>query len=271
MITFSATLTCQYDAPFSPFSAADLNKGLAWLKASGFDAAELCISDYQGIDIARIADALASHGLGCTTIASGQARKREGLSLLAQDPEILRRTRQRLFEHIDAAAVLGSYVTIGSLRVADTTLSATRYCQLLAQGLAPCLDYAHAHGVTLIIEALNRYEAEHLNSAEELVQFLDLIGSSSQVGILWDVFHGNIEDRDFAQAIAMMGPRLRHVHFADSNRAFPGYGHLPFDDIYRQLRQSHYQGAISLECLCRPSAQAVIDESGPFIQRLRQL
>ncbi|MBG6246252.1 hypothetical protein CS369_18580 [Candidatus Symbiopectobacterium sp. 'North America'] len=267
MITFSATLTCQYDAPFSPFSAADLNSGLAWLKASGFDAAELCIADYQGIDIARIADALASHGLGCTTIASGQARKREGLSLLAQDPEILRRTRQRIFEHIDAAVVLGSHVTIGSLRVADTGLSATRYCQLLAQGLAPCLDYAHARGVTLIIEALNRYEAEHLNSAEDMMQFLDLIGSPPQVGILWDVFHGNIEDRD----ITLMGSRLRHVHFADSNRAFPGYGHLPFDDIYCQLRQSHYQGAISLECLCRPSTQTVINESGPFIQRLRQL
>nr|WP_291968371.1 sugar phosphate isomerase/epimerase family protein [Candidatus Symbiopectobacterium sp.] len=241
------------------------------MKESEFDAAELCIADYQGIDIARIAEALASHGLGCTTIASGQARKREGLSLLAQDPEILRRTRQRLFEHIDAAAVLGSHVTIGSLLVADTALSATRYCQLLAQGLAPCLDYAHARGVTLIVEALNRYEAEHLNSAEDMMQFLDLIGSPPQVGILWDVFHGDIEDRDFAQAIALMVSRLRHVHFVDSKRAFPSYGHLPFDDIYRQLWQSHYQGAISLECLCRPSTQTVIDESGPFIQRLRQL
>lgn len=126
-------------------------------------------------------------------------------------------------------------------------------------------------GVTLIVEGLNRYEAEHLNSAEDMVQFLDLIGSPSQVGILWGVFHGNIEDSDFAPAIALMGSRLRHVHFADSNRAFPGDGHLPFDDIYRQLKQSHYQGAISRECLCRRSAQTVIDESGPFIQRLRQL
>ncbi|ATM87290.1 TPA: sugar phosphate isomerase/epimerase family protein [Yersinia enterocolitica] len=271
MIKFSATLTCQYDAIFSPFRAADFYQGLAWLQESGFDAAELCISDYNDIDIKTIAKALAAHDLKCTTIASGQARKRDGLSLLTQDPAVLQRTQQRIYRHIDAAATLGSYVTIGSLRASGYSLSADNYCHLLAEGLSPCLDYAQRSGVTLIIEALNRYEVEHINSAAEMVSFLDFIGSPSHVGILWDVFHANIEDQHFAQAIQLMGTRLRHVHFADSNRAFPGYGHLSFDDIYRQLQFSGYQGAISLECLNQPSSQVVIDESGPFIRRLRQL
>ncbi|CNI94890.1 sugar phosphate isomerase/epimerase family protein [Yersinia vastinensis] len=271
MIKFSATLTCQYDAIFSPFSATDFHLGLAWLKKSGFDAAELCIADYNDIDIQTIAKALARQGLECTTIASGQARKREGLSLLAKDPVVLQRTQQRIYRHIDAAAILGSYVTIGSLRAAGYPLNAEHYRHLLAQGLSPCLDYAQKCGVTLIIEALNRYEMEHLNNAAEMVSFVDFIGAPSHVGILWDVFHANIEDPHFASAIQLMGTRLRHVHFADSNRAFPGYGHLSFDDIYRQLLHCGYQGAISLECLNRPSAEVVIEESGPFIQRLRQL
>ncbi|WP_411705930.1 sugar phosphate isomerase/epimerase family protein [Edaphovirga cremea] len=271
MITFSATLTCQYDAIFSPFSASNFQQGLAWLQNSNFDAAELCIADYNDVDVMAIARALAGHGLGCTTIASGQARKREGLSLLAEDDSLLQKTRQRIYQHIDAAAILGSFVTIGSLRATDSLLSAECYRDSLAEGLRPCMDYAQKCGVTLIIEALNRYEVSHLNSAAEMQVFHDFIGAPSHVGILWDVFHANIEDPDFAQAIQLMGSNLRHVHFADSNRAFPGYGHLDFDAIYRQLQQAGYQGAISLECLCKPSAQTVIDEAGQFIQRLRQL
>ncbi|WP_081758415.1 sugar phosphate isomerase/epimerase family protein [Chania multitudinisentens] len=271
MITFSATLTCQYDAIFSPFSAKQFYQGLAWLKNSTFDAAELCIADYNNVDVIAIAHALAEHGLGCTTIASGQARKREGLSLLAADDALLQRTRQRIYQHIDAAAILGSYVTIGSLRATETALSIEQYKHSLAQGLAPCIDYAQKCGVTLIIEALNRYEISHLNSAEDMMLFLEFIGMPPNVGILWDVFHANIEDQSFAAAIQRMGPSLHHVHFADSNRAFPGYGHLAFEDIYRHLQQSGYQGAISLECLCRPSAQTVIKQAKPFIERLRQL
>lgn len=271
MIKFSATLTCRYDTLFSPFTVNELEQGLAWLAQSGFDAAELCINDYEGMNIPRLKQRLDHYGLGCTTIATGQARKRDGLSLLASGRAIVERTRQRLSEHIDVAAQLGSHVTIGSLRATDRTLSKTQYMHELAEAMQPCVEQARRCGVTLIVEALNRYEMAHLHSAEEMMTFLTLSDAPENVGVLWDIFHANIEDRDFTEAIATLGSRLKHVHFADSNRAFPGYGHLPVDDIYRALKRAGYDHAVSLECLCFPSTQTLIEEAGPLIARLREL
>lgn len=271
MIRFSATLTCRYDTLFSPFTANELEQGLAWLAQSGFDAAELCINDYEEMNIARLKQRLDHYGLGCTTIATGQARKLEGLSLLASGRAIVERTRQRLSEHIDVAAQLASHVTIGSLRATDRTLSKTQYMHELAEAMQPCVEQARRCGVTLIIEALNRYEMAHLHSAEDMMEFLTLSDAPENVGVLWDIFHANMEDRDFAAAIDTLGSRLRHVHFADSNRAFPGYGHLPIDEIYRTLKNSGYHHAVSLECLCAPSTQTLIEEAGPLITRLRGL
>lgn len=271
MIAFSATLACQYDTPFSPFPAAQFGHGLAWLSASGFDAAELCINDYEGVEVAAIRQGLDLAGLGCTTIATGQARKRDGLTLLSADKSVVRRTQARLFEHIDAAAQLGSHVTIGSLRATDLPLDKGQYMSELAAALFPCVEYARRNGVVLILEALNRYEVCQLHSAQEMMAYLAFSDAPENVGVLWDLFHASIEDADYAQAIATLGPRLRHVHLADSNRGFPGYGHLPLEEVYTALRLAGYQGAVSLECLCRPSAQTVIDGAGELVARLRRL
>ncbi|AXF62109.1 sugar phosphate isomerase/epimerase [Leclercia sp. W6] len=271
MITFSATLTCRYETLFSPFTPQDFEQGLAWLAQSGFDAAELCINDYEGMEVSWLKKRLDDYRLGCTTIATGQARKRDGLSLLSSDRAVVLRTQRRLAEHIDAAAQLSSHVTIGSLRATDRVLSKTEYMHALAEAMAPCVEQAKRCGVTLVLEALNRYEIAHLHSAADMMAFMSFCDAPENVGVLWDIFHANIEDRDFTDAIALLGSRLRHVHFADSNRAFPGYGHLPIDDIYLALKAANYQGAVSLECLCQPSTATLIEEAGPLIDRLRRL
>jgi len=191
--------------------------------------------------------------------------------LLSADKSVVRRTQERLFEHIDAAARLGSHVTIGSLRATDLPLNKAQYMNELASALFPCVEYARRNGVVLILEALNRYEVCQLHSAQEMMDYMAFSDAPENVGVLWDLFHASIEDADFSQAIATLSARLRHVHLADSNRGFPGYGHVPLDEVYTTLRRAGYQGAVSLECLCRPSAQRVIDEAGELVARLRRL
>lgn len=269
MIKFSATIPYQYDTPFSPFSAVDYKKGLDWLKASGFDAAEICISHYQGVDVAQIKRDLDQRGLECSTISTGQARTLEGISLIDDDPVVRQKAQKRVNEHITAAHTLGSQVTIGLLRGLGEAGRSQELQKRLIATIAPCIAYAQKKKVTLIFEAINRYETALLNSAAAALEMMDLMGNPDCVGILWDVFHANIEDASLAGAITLMGKKLRHVHFADSNRYFPGYGHLDFNFIYDQLQKAGFEGYISFECLNRPSVQTVIDESGAFISKLR--
>jgi sugar phosphate isomerase/epimerase len=269
LIKFSATVTCQYDSIFSPFKAAEFDKALNWLEQSGFDGAELCISNYDSIDINELKQKLDLHGLGCSTISTGQACGLEDLSLTHQDAKKRLETQRRVFQHIDAAAILNSMVTIGYLRGTSHSGNIKEKEKLLAESMLPCLEYAARHNVTLLLEPINRYEISLLNNAEETIEFYNGFEDTNNLGILWDTFHANIEDAGFESAIALLGTKLKHVHLADSNRNFPGYGHIDFDLIYSHLQTINYDGYLSFECLNQPSVEIVQTNAGAFIQRLR--
>ncbi len=271
ILKFSGTVTLQYDTPFSPFTANEYEQGLDWLAKEGFDGAEICISDYCGVDVCKVKDGLDRRGLGCSTISTGQSRTREGISLL-HDGEKLEAAQERMKQHIDAASVLHSHVTLGLLRGLGESGQEERDMKTLAKNMDPILDYAEKRGVTIILEAINRYETCLLNSVESVMYFIETqLGNPQSIGVLWDVFHANIEDPDVVAAIDRMGKRLKHVHLADSNRWFPGYGHLDFTAIMKKLKATGFDGYLSYECLNLPSVDAVRKESGNFIRAMREI
>ncbi|MFA6505710.1 MAG: sugar phosphate isomerase/epimerase family protein [Treponemataceae bacterium] len=270
MIKFSATITCQYDTPFAPFPVSQYDEALSWVKQSGFDGAEVCISNYDSIAAWKIKNDLDKAGLTCSTISTGQSRILENISLLHDDPEAQKKAQRRIREHIDAAVILGSKVTIGLLRGLGEAKRLEAQKALLLKNILPCVKYAEDKGVTLLIEAINRYETAMLNSAAQTIDFIAEAGGSPSLGILWDLFHANIEDPAFDTAIDAMGGRLRHVHIADSNRYFPGYGHIDFHAVYDKLKSTGFKDYMSFECFNLPSAQEVKDGSRDFIGDLRK-
>lgn len=268
---FSGTVTLQYDTPFSPFCAGEYLAGLDWLAENGFDGAEVCISSYESLDIPVIRRELDKRGLGCSTISTGQARTLENISLLhTGDP--LRKAQERLKQHIDAAEILGSKVTLGLLRGLGAPGMEKQDRYYLAKNMEPVIDYACQKHITIILEAINRYETALLNSAESVMDFIEKdLGNAECIGVLWDIFHANIEDMTFDSAIEHMGARLGHVHMADSNRMLPGYGHIDFAAITRKLAATGFDQYMSFECLNQPTLEIVRAESGKFIQSLREI
>lgn len=268
---FSGTITLQYDTPFSPFKVKEYDAALDWLVSNGFDGAEVCISNYDTLDVEKVKADLDSRALGCSTISTGQARSLENISLL-HEGESLEKAQKRMMQHIDAAKILGSKVTLGLLRGLGTIDNQEKEKENLAKNLDPILDYAEKKNVTIMLEAINRYETALFNSAEETVDFIEKqLGNPSCMGILWDVFHANIEDADFDKAIDCMGNKLKHVHMADSNRMFPGYGHTDFEAIVKKLKSCGFSDYLSYECMNLPTVEIVKRESGDFINRLRNL
>ena len=59
---------------------------------------------------------------------------------------------------------------------------------------------------------------------------------------LQDLPEVNIEEADPLAAIRSCGTRLFHFHVADSNRWYPGAGHLDFGTILRTLEECGYPG-----------------------------
>lgn len=269
---FSATVTLQYDTPFSSFTNTQWQTGLDWMQKNKLDGAELCISNYNDIDVVKIKEELDKRNLGCSTISTGQARGLEGLSLIGVSPEITKKTQERFMQHIDAAFILKSKVTIGLMRGLGAEKTKSQDLKNLAEAMKPLIDYAEKKQVVLLLEAINRYETALLNSAEADMDFIENdLKNPECVGVLWDLFHANIEDKDYQQSILRMGNKLQHIHIADSNRMFPGYGHTDFPFILKKAKDAGFSEYCSFECLNLPSREIVLEETGNWVEKMRAL
>jgi sugar phosphate isomerase/epimerase len=106
-----------------------------------------------------------------------------------------------------------------------------------------------------LIEPLNRYESNLLNRIGDTATWLRSLRTTN-VRILADLFHMNIEEPDLALAFQQAGPLVGHVHFADSNRRAIGFGHTAVAPVVAALRALNYEGYLSAEILPFPDSNA---------------
>lgn len=118
--------------------------------------------------------------------------------------------------------------------------------QLAADALGQLDGELASRGVKLGIEAINRFETDIVNTAQEARALAEATGSKN-VGILLDSFHLNIEEKDIAKGIATAGDRLSHFHVSENDRGVPGSGHIPWQEVKEGLQQASYDGWIVAE------------------------
>lgn len=266
----AASVTIQYDNPFSPFPACQWKEGFRWAKQGGLDGVELIFSDPKLICVDDVLHELAENDLGVATLATGQATALEGICLTSPREWERELAVKRCKEDIDLSVALGTRpnVTVGLIRGRGTVSNTQVEREMLKRELGKVADYAEKNGVKLNLEPINRYEVCLLNSVEETARFLDEMGDPASIGILYDTFHVNIEDMCQTDTIKKYFPYIGHVHFADSNRHLPGEGHINFPEIVHTLREKQYEGWISLEMLSLPSREHVIAHMGSAMQNI---
>jgi D-psicose/D-tagatose/L-ribulose 3-epimerase len=216
------------------------------VKAMGFDLLELGLENPGDWDPAPMAEVFAANGLGASVcVAMGSDRD-------LTDPDLVASTQDYARACIDAVAALGGTVVAGPLYtpVGKTwrTDIAERHALLdrLIEGLKPVVDYAGERGVTLGIEPLNRFETSVLNTAAQAMEVVDRLDSPA-AGVLLDTFHMNIEEKDQAAAIRLVGDKLVHFHACGCDRGAPGDDHIAWEAIAAALHDTGYDGAIVIE------------------------
>jgi D-psicose/D-tagatose/L-ribulose 3-epimerase len=114
-------------------------------------------------------------------------------------------------------------------------------------GMKKLAGLAAQFGLTLCMEALNRFEGYLINTAAEAVQYARDVGMDNVKAML-DTFHMNIEEDSIEDAILAAGPALGHFHVGECNRRPPrGGSRLDWSGIGRALRGAKYDGAVVME------------------------
>jgi len=145
---------------------------------------------------------------------------------------------------IDARLVVGAFCGAGGREV----LAAERLERLErgASALQEVGEMAREAGVTIAVEALNRYENNLVNTLADIASLVERVDHPS-IGIHLDLFHASIEESDLSGAIRRAGSKLVHCHAVDNTRGAPGSGHLPWLEILGALRDTGYDGAFVIE------------------------
>jgi len=239
----------QDPTPFSPFNPGEWRKALGEVAQAGYSAVELAITDPMRLDPEEVAEALRGAGLRLSSLTTGQAAAKEGLSLSSEDDSIRERAIRRIQDHMRLARPYGAVVIVGLLRGADGSL------ELLVESLRECARFDPS--VRLALEPLNRYESRLINTVGEALDVVEQLGEEN-LGVLFDTFHANIEERSLREAISLAEDRLFHVHLADSNRWVPGYGHFPFPEVMEALVAINYTGAMVIESFPKPYPEVLL-------------
>lgn len=235
--------------------------------AIGYKAVELHIRDPKVVDLKGILQCVEKKGVEVSTIGTGQAYGEDQIFFTSEDEPVRCAAVQRIKDQIDFASQLGARVIIGLIKgnlPAEESQKANARSKAI-DCLKTCADYAQKADVRLLLEAINRYEANLLNTAEETEKFLQEIGSTV-IDLHLDTFHMNIEEVSIERAIRKHAKRLMHMHVADSNRWAPGMGHLDFHSILSELRDVGYQGYLGLECLPIPDPQRSAEQAIEYLE-----
>lgn len=99
----------------------------------------------------------------------------------------------------------------------------------------------------IAVEAVNRFETHFLNTAEQGVRYCKAVGLQN-VKVHIDCFHMNIEETDFAEAVATCGKEyLGYVHVNESNRGIPGTGLVRWPEFFKALAKVGYYEPLTIE------------------------
>jgi D-psicose/D-tagatose/L-ribulose 3-epimerase len=211
----------------------------------GYDLIEIPALDPSRIDVASTREMLERHGLqGSVTV--GLAADTD---VNSEDVACIDRGRDLLMRALEVSSGIGSTYLGGVIFGAMMKYSAPTTERARANSIAVIKELAQearGSGTTIGLEFVNRYESNLLNTAQQTLDYLDLVGEDNVV-VHADVYHMNIEETDFRTPILACAHRLGYVHVGESHRGYLGTGSVNFPEFFGALREVGYAGPITFE------------------------
>lgn len=246
----------------------DFEQNVVKIASYGYDGVEPAVRDPGLVDHDRLIAAVSKHGLTIPAIGTGQAWGEEHLSFTDPDAKVRQQAVERIASHVPLAKKAGAVIIIGLVRgIVQDGVSESQALEWMFDSFKTCVEIAGEEGVRIAFEPLNRYETQLLNTAKEGLELIDRVGADN-LGLLLDTFHMNIEESSIEESIKTCGDRIFHFHVADSNRWYPGAGHLDFRGILEALYSTGYSGFVSGEFLAVPDADVAAQKALHYLRGL---
>lgn len=209
---------------------------------TGFDLLEIPLLNPDGFDAQSHKRVLNESGIEA---AVSLALPRE--VHMPDNPEGAKRFLRRVFDHMEelGSTYLAGCIgySLGALTGAPPTLEER---EIIVEGLQELAEDARGRGITMALEACNRYETHLYNTLKDTREAVLKIGAPN-VQLHADTYHMNIEEEGFYTPFVEAADVLGHVHMSESHRGLVGTGTVNWDEAFRGLRDANFSGNLVLE------------------------
>ena len=221
------------------------------IKATGFDGVEIPVFEGEPADYARLGELLDAIGLERTAVSPMGDPE---MNLISPDASIRAAGVSYMQWAIECTAALGATNLSGPLH---STLGQFSGAGPTKQEFARSIesqraigDHAARCGVTIGLEALNRFECYLVNTMAGLSAHIEAIGHPN-IKAMYDTFHCNIEETDPVAAYTDHRQNVVHIHISENDRGVPGRGHIPWAKTFQAIRDSGYDDWLTIEAFGR--------------------
>lgn len=236
--------TWLWESPFNTKSCRLFPK----IKQMGFDVVEIPVEDPGLINGDEVKKSLEDNGLKAVVCGAFGPSK----DLTHQDISV----HQDCFDYIEKCFELCNkwesqflagpmYSAVGKARMLSGDQRQKEW-DLAVGNIHQVCVMAQEHGLSIALEPLNRFESDMINTAEDVMRFIEDVNHSS-AKVLLDGFHMTIEEKNIREAIQRVGDKLIHVQVSENHRGIPGTGLTPWDQFVEGLKDIEYQGSIVIE------------------------
>lgn len=229
------------------YSGEPIQRSIERVAKFGYDAIEM-LGEPDQFDTAEVNRLCNANGIKVSSICSIFTPERD---MIHPDVKVRTQALDYVKSVLDFAAELDAHKVIISTTACNKTtpiVEIEKETQWAVENVRKAADYAAKNDITLCLESWNRYETYMADSLEKVSKLCKRIDRPN-VGVMGDTFHMNIEEADMAGSLRKYAEQLVHMHFADSNRAAPGQGHIDFVPIVQALKEINYDGYIVFELL----------------------
>ncbi len=212
-------------------------------KAAGFDAVE-CHWPYD-VPSADVAKALAETDLemlGLNTRRGTVAAGDNGLSALVE-----RVAEARLA--IDEAITYAVEISAKKIHVMAGFANGIKAHETFVSNLKYACSKAAAHGITILIEPLNKYDApEYFLKTTDQAKVIITEVECDNLALMFDCYHVQLMEGDLSHKLAALQPIIGHIQFASvPDRGRPDRGEVSYGHVFKLISALGYTAPLGAE------------------------
>ncbi len=212
-------------------------------KAAGFDAVE-CHWPYD-VPASEVSGALVETGLamlGLNTRRGDVAAGDNGLSAMTgREAE----ARAAIDEAITYAIAIGA----ANIHVMAGFAAGDQAHATFVDNLTYACRNAAPHGITILIEPLNKYDAPgyFLRTTDQAVAIISEVGAENHK-LMFDCYHVQLMEGDLTHRIEKLLPHIGHIQFASvPDRGAPDHGEINYSHVFQVIARLGYAAPAGAE------------------------